>query len=329
MSEQGFKGKISIKPYINAEDENMGLENYNYVVFPNTFQVESLAAIEQNGKSRYLNGLNEFAPEIKMIQDKDKKAAVIKDIRQTVSVLEQERNYNLVKIDDEDFWSKIEMFKPDNGEIWGKVTVRLGNDEIFLDPKKKMEDLMLVKAIENGGFSLIAKSFDDARAQKKKWYLDRQIDSVSAKITVTKLRNQALALLQTIYEDEPRRLFYIAKNIDINSIQYSNSTMVDQIYENLDKFINGASFDKDVRRCANLFIESTELSKEDIKIKAIIKDCVFYKYIFAKSDSVLYESTQNIMLGRNVAEVLEFLKNPANDDVLDLLMAKTETLWKA
>ena len=71
-------GKISIKPYTDPNAENMGLEKYNYVVFPNTFQIETLAAIEVNGKTRYLNGLNEFAPEIKAIKDPEKKAAKIK-----------------------------------------------------------------------------------------------------------------------------------------------------------------------------------------------------------------------------------------------------------
>jgi hypothetical protein len=33
------------------------------------------------------------------------------------------------------------------------------------------------------------------------------------------------------------------------------------------------------------------------------------------------------MLGRNVSDILEFLKNPTNEDMLDLLMAKVETLW--
>ena len=61
-------GKVSIKAFTDPNQENMGLEKYNYVVFPNTFQVETLAAIEQNGKTRYLTGLNEYAPEVKQIK---------------------------------------------------------------------------------------------------------------------------------------------------------------------------------------------------------------------------------------------------------------------
>lgn len=320
-------GKVSIKPYTDPNQENLGLEKYNYVVFPNTFQVETLAAIEQNGKSRYLTGLNEFAPEVKQIMDVDKRKAVISEIRETVAMLERERAFNHLDVEDKDFWSKVEMFKPDNSEIWGKVFIKLGNDDIVLSPKDNLDHLILVKAIENGGFSLIASSFEEAKRTKQKWYLDRQIETMSTKINVSKLRNKALSILQTISEDEPRRLYYVAKNIDAHSHQYSNKTLQDVIYDNMDKYINGLGYDNDKKRCAKSFIDYTEMSIEDLKIKAIIKDASFYKFITLKPDGMLYETTQSVMLGRNVSDVLEFLKNPTNEDMLDLLMAKVEDVW--
>jgi len=64
-----------------------------------------------------------------------------------------------------------------------------------------------------------------------------------------------------------------------------------------------------------------------LKLKAIIKDASFHKYIIVKADGVLYEETENIMLGRNSADVLEFLNNPLNEDILDKLMARVEALW--
>lgn len=320
-------GKVSIKPYTDPNQENLGLEKYNYVVFPNTFQVETLAAIEQNGKSRYLTGLNEFAPEVKQIADVDKRKAVISDIRETVAMLERERAFNHLDVEDKDFWSKVEMFKPDNSEIWGKVFIKLGNDDIVLNPKENLDHLILVKAIENGGFSLIATSFEEAKRTKKKWYLDRQIETISTKINISKLRNKALSLLQIISEEEPRKLFYVAKNIDAHSHQYSNKTLQDIIYDNMDKYINGLGYDNDKKRCAKSFIDYTEMSIEDLKIKAIIKDASFYKFITLKPDGMLYEATQNVMLGRNVSDILEFLKNPTNEDMLDLLMAKVEDVW--
>lgn len=320
-------GKVSIKAYTDPNQENMGLEKYNYVVFPNTFQVETLAAIEQNGKTRYLTGLNEYAPEVKQIKDPERKSAVIKDIRETIATLERERAFNQIDPEDKEFWSKVEMFTPSNSDVWGKVFLKLGNDDQLLDPKENLDHLIIVKAIENGGFSLVASSFEEAKRTKQKWYLDRQIDSITTKTNVTKLRNKALSLLQEMADKDPRKLFYIAKNIDGNGSQYSNKTLQDVIYDNMDKFINGLGYDSDKKRCAKTFIDSTEISSEDLKIKAIIKDASFYKYIIVKPDGMLHEASQNVMLGRNVSDILEYLKNPVNDDMLDLLMAKVEDIW--
>ena len=319
--------KVTIKPYTDPNQENMGLEKYNYVVFPNTFQVETLAAVEQNGKMRYLTGLNEFAPEVKQIKDSQQKEAVIKDIRATIALLERERAFNQIDPEDKDFWSKVEMFKPDNSEIWGKVYLKLGNDDIMLDPKENLDHLIIVKAIENGGFSLIAQNFEEAKRKKSKWYLDRQIDTIGNKTNISKLRNKALSILQELSEEEPRKLFYIAKNLDANSSQYTNKTLPDIIYDNMDKYVNALGYDNDKKRCANTFIDYSKMSNEDLKIKAIIKDASFYKFIILKPDGMLYEASQSVMLGRNVSDILEFLKNPTNEDVLDILMAKVEDLW--
>jgi hypothetical protein len=320
-------GKVTIKPYTDPNQENMGLEKYNYVVFPNTFQVESLAAVEQNGKMRYLTGLNEFAPEVKLIKDPEQKTAVINDIRETIALLEKERAFNMIDPKDKEFWSKVELFKPDNSDIWGKVHLKLGNDDIMLDPKENLDHLIIVKAIESGGFSLVASNFEEAKRTKAKWYLDRQIDSVAASVSITKLKNKAGALLEQLSEDNPRKLLYNAKNIDANSSQYSNKTLPGTIYNNLDKYINGKGYDNNLKRCATSFIENAGMTIEDLKIKAIIKDASFYKFIIVKPDGMLHEASQNVMLGRNVSDILEYLKNPTNEDMLDILMAKVEDLW--
>jgi len=322
------EGKISIKAYCDPTIQNMGLEKYGYVVFPNTQQVEPLAAIEQNGKLRYVTGLNEFAPDIKKIADKEKQAAAVKEIREVIIMLEKDRAYNMnLDVQDKDFWNKVEMFKPDNSEIWSKVFLRLGNDDMQLDPVNNLDHLIIIKAIEAGGFSLVAQSLEDCKRQKKKWYLDRQIDTIATKTSVTKLRNRALAILQKLSEDNPRKLFYIAKNITGNAIQFSNRTLPDVIYDSLDVYINGLAADSDKKRCAKTFIEASETSVEILKIKAIVKDATFYKYITAKSDNMLYETATNTALGRNVSEVLEYMLNPINDDVLDRLMENVESLW--
>lgn len=323
-----YSGKISIKPFCDNTIENMGLEKYNYVVFPGTQQVEPLAAVESNGKTRYITGLNEFAPEIKKITDPEKQKAVIKEIRETIIVLERERAFNTsLSVNDKDFWTKVEMFTPNNSDVWSNVNVRLNNDEQTLDPANNLDHLILVKAIEAGGFSLIASSLEECKRLKKKWYLDRQIDTMATQISTVKLRNKALSILDAVSEENPRKLFYMIKCLEGNAVQFTNKTLPDVIYDSLDKYIRGLGVDQDKKRTARLFIETSELANDFLKIKAIVKDACFFKYITVKPDGLMYESSTSIMLGRNVSDIIEYLLNPVNEDVLDRVMANVESLW--
>lgn len=322
-------GRITIRPYCDPQKENMGLETYDMVVFPGTFQREPMACIEQNGKIRYLNGLDEAAPEVKAITDEEKRNAKVKEIRSIVAMLEFEKHYNTIDIEDPDFWNKVQTYKPNNTEFWGNIMLEVANDIIFLDPVNNTEDLLKVLAIEAGGFPIIAKSKEDCISglHRRKWYLDRQIDTAQNKASVSKIKNKAAALLDSISDEMPRKLFYIAKLISTNSMQYKNSTLQDVIYDHMDEYINGLANETSIRKAAQQFIDYTELDMQELKVRAMIKDATFYKFIIMKGDGLLYLSPENVLLGRNASEVYEYLINPMNEDILVTVQEKVEETW--
>jgi hypothetical protein len=322
-------GRIAIRPFCDPTKSNMGLEEYNMVVFPGTYQMEEMACVTYRGKLRYLNGLDEFAPEVKSIGDNKTKAARIKEIRTIVADLEQEKTYNKVKIDDEDFWSKVETFRPDNKEVWSAMNVKCNNEPIYLTPSKNTDHLLMILAIEAGGFPSIAKSLEDCKsgAKHKKWYLDKQSESVGVKTSVSKSKNKALSTLDALSDENPRKLFYIAKLVDNNSMQYKNSTLQSVIYDEMDSFITGEGVERSIKVASQRFIEHSEMEMSELKIKAIIKDATFYKIIISKGDGMLHYANGNIMLGRNSAEVYEKLNNPAHEDILGQIMDEVEQTW--
>jgi hypothetical protein len=322
-------GKITIKPYSDKNVSNMGLEEYNMVVFPGTKQREPMACVEQFGQIRYLNGLDEAAPEIKAIKDHEAKNAKIKEIRSIVAMLEFEKHYNVLDIEDPEFWNKVQTFKPNNSSYWSNIIIECENKEIVLDPANKTEDLLKVLAIEAGGFPLIAKSKEDCISglHKRKWYLDRQIESTTQKATVAKIKNKALARLSALSEKTPRKLFFIAKLLNVNSIQFKNNTLPDTIYDYLDEYINGNHQENNIRKAAQSFLDYAEFDMQELKIRSIIKDATFHKFIILKGDGLLYSNPDNIMLGRNTSEVYEYLVNPLNEDVLDYLLTRVEDMW--
>jgi len=322
-------GRIAIRPFCDPTKPNMGLEEYDMVVFPGTFQMEPMACITYRGKLRYLNGLDEFAPEVKGIEDKEKREARVKEIRTIVSQLEYEKTYNKVDSQDDKFWNLIETFRPDNRDMWGKIDLKLSNDPIFLTPSTNTDHLLLILAIEAGGFPAVAKSLEDCKSgvRIKKWYLDKQLESAGTKVTVSKIKNKALAMLDKLAEENPRKLLYIAKLADNNSMQYKNSTLQSVIYDNMDEFITGLGVERSIKTASQRFLSYAELDTGELKLRAVIKDATFYKIVISKGDGMIHYPKGNIMLGRNASEVYEKLNNPLHEDLYDQIVSEVELTW--
>jgi hypothetical protein len=322
-------GPIAVRPFFDDQVNNMGLEKYGLSLFEGVFHEEQLACIEQNGIKRYITGLNEFAPEVKLIKDPEAKAARIKEIRTVVSELEKEMAANVIEVDDPQFWNKVKLLRPDNDEFWDKITLRCGNTPLYLDPVKDPYDRIKIYAIEAGGFSIISRSYEEARSRPTpvKFYLDRYEETATTRTESKKIKNKALAELQKLYDKNMTKLLYVAKIVDLNSIQYKKSTPNDVIYDNMDMFINGEGSEKSANRAAQSFLTAVDLDMETLKIKAIIRDATYLKFIALKADGHIYHMSSGTLLGRNPSDVVEYLKNPLNEEILKDLLKKTEKYW--
>ena len=323
------KTAIAVRPFFDSTASNMGLENYGLSLYDGVKHHEQLSCLESNGVMRYVTGLNEFAPEIKLL-NKELREARIKEIRTAIIELEKDLAANVIDIDDKDFWNKVTLLRPDNQKFWNKINISCGNEPMFLDPKDPYDRIKLF-AIEAGGFAIVAKSYDDARSKAvaPKFYLDKEEETVMARTEYKKMRNKALSELQKLFDKNSTKLFYIAKVVDLNSTQYKKSTPNDVIYENMDMYINGDGGEGNKERAAKSFIETAAMDMETLKIKSIVRDSVFFKYIINRADGYIYHVKSSALLGRNVADVVEYLKNPLNEDILKDLNTAVEKYWNS
>lgn len=323
-----IKSKISIKPYFEPHVSNMGLEKYGMSLHEGIYHTEQLACIEKNGIKRYVTGLNEFGPEVTSIKDPEAKQAKIKEIRTVVAFLEERLAANVVSPEDEKFWDKVTIVKPNNSEFWDKIELKAGNDVTYLHPAEDAFDLIKLYAIEAGGFSIVAKSLQEAKemAVPPKFYLDRDLETVTSKNVTRKLRNKALGALDDLYNKDTPKLLYITKVIDPGSARFTKSTSNDVLYELMDDYINGKSYDKS-ERAAEKFIELSKERIGDLKLRAIIKDASFFKYIVVKGDGHLYHNKTNSPVGKNAQEVFEYLKNPLNETILGEIQTEVFHHW--
>lgn len=324
------KSSIAIRSYFDSSITNMGLEKYGMSLFDGVMHEESLALLEVNGVKRYVTGLNEFAPEIKGLSDEERTAKV-KQIRAIVSELEKQLAANVLNVDDEHFWNKVQVCKPDNSSFWDKIYIRCGNDPVYLEPEKDPYDLIKLYAIEAGGFSMVAKSLDDARSRPTppKFYLDKQEDTAAIVTEVKKLKAKALGELQKLFDKHQNKLFLVAKVLDPNSMQYKKTTPNDVLYNNLFEYIEGNRTEKDKRKCAQRFLDAVGLDMETLKLRALVKDASFLKQMVTKADGFIYHLNSNTLMGKNPSECVEFLRNPLHEDILRTLQSDVEKYWSA
>jgi hypothetical protein len=320
--------KVSIRTYFDPAQENMGLEKYKISLHDGVYHTEQLACLEANGIKRYVTGLNEFAPEVKNLPEKEREAKV-KEIRIVVAQLEKEFAANVIDVEDEMFWNKVELLAPNNADFWDKIELKAGNQTTYLDPSKNPYDLIKLYAIEAGGFSMVAKSLEDAQRMSKppKFYLDKYEETISTRTASRKLKNKALAELQTLYDKNSNKLLYVTKMIDPGSPQYIKSTPNDVLYERMDDFINGNSFERNTEKAAELFLETARKTIKELKLGALIKDAVYYKVIVHKSDGHMYHQATQSMMGKNSSDIVEYLNNPMNDEILKQIMDVVEAEW--
>jgi len=325
---QNKRSSIAIRPFFEPAKDNMGLEKYGLSLFDGAFHEEQIACLEMNGIKRYVTGLNEFSPDIKNM-DPDEASAKIKQIRIIIAQLEKELAANVIDPEDKEFWNKVRLLKPDNDEFWGRIKIACSNEPLFLEPDKDPYDLIKLIAIEAGGFSIVAKSFEDARQMPvpPKFYLDKLEETISTKTEVKKLRNKALAELQKLFDKNTNKLFYVSKVIDMNSTQYKKSTPTDVMYDNMDKYINGETVDTNKKKTAERFLEVTSLDMETLKIRALVKDASFHKVIATRGDGFIYHMESTTILGKTPSDVAEFFKNPLNEQILVDVQNKVEKTW--
>ena len=328
--QQGKSATIAVRPFFSPNKENMGLEQYGLSLHDGVYHEENLACLEMNGVKRYITGLNEFDPKVKMLS-KDEKKKKVKEIREVVAQLEAELAANVVDPNDKDFWNKLTIMKPDNSKFWDKISLRCGNDPVFLDPDTDPYDLIKLHAINAGGFSIVAKSLREAKEMNNppKFYLDTVQESLSTRTELSKIKNIALVELQKMYDSNTAKLIYVAKICDVDSVQYIKSTPNDILYENMDNYINGFGAESSKKKAASQFLEVAGLTMEDLKIRALIKDALYYRFITTKAGGWIEPIDSGIRLGKRPSEVLEFLKKPENDEALSSILEKVEPYWNS
>jgi hypothetical protein len=101
------------------------------------------------------------------------------------------------------------------------------------------------------------------------------------------------------------------------------------MYDNMDKFINGEGVETNKLRAAQRFLDIVSLDMETLRLRALVKDATYYKFIATRGDGYIYHTKSSSMMGKNPSEIVEFLKNPLNEEILVDINKNLERYWNA
>ncbi len=312
ISEKKRRSYIRVMPFVTGKpDDNFGLTKYNEVLFPGTDQKISLVCLEKNGASRYITGLDEFAPEVLGLAPERKKAVQTR-IRKDVAFLERSFGANEVKVEDNEFWSKVKTVHPSNHDFWKKQELILTNAPRVFSPEDP-SDLLLLRGIEAGGFPEIAPSYEDAQraAIKPKFYLDREVETSTAKVGIKRIKNEAVVNLQALSKD-PNKMLLVAKIIDPQPHRYQSNTSQDVIYDFLDSYIAGEAHERTAKRAAENFNKVCDMKMEELAVKAAVSEANIYKLVERREGGKYYHRSSGVMLGTTMEDINTFYLDAAN-----------------
>lgn len=311
---------ITIEPYFDPEIKYMGYEKYGMSGFPGGSEKHDLGYMEVGlGLRRYLTGLDPHSKTLMKVDNEDERNAIIENIEATLDWLEA-RGYDR------------EMMNPTNDAFWGRQQLQLFNNSRRDLDMTNPEDVILYWNIKGGGYDFVAQGLDQARKSNDvkgfKWYLSELEATSAAKIEKKRIRGGAISALDNIYNSRPKLLFYIAKNVLNVDNYFKHSTPIDLIYDKLWDHIEGVHLSNNKIKAASDFIEAAHMDEAELKLRAIVRDAIFFRFLQKRSDNLFYTES-GTAVGKNETEILTNFKFPQYQIDIDTIEDKVTKKWQA
>lgn len=341
------KQSYSILPFTPAGVE-MGMGKYGHVLYEGVTQEDAPICIYAMGVSTHITGLNEDGPEVTSLREEDRQKKRL-EIRKFLATCENQltANYEVSPDNVEDkqeFYKNVKTFKSVNpirkdGDkvlptFWDSLTIQLTNaGSAYLSTNIK--DRLIAYVAAAGGYSMVAPSLAAAQASgKQAFYFDAEDDSSKDRVSLSRERNKAGALLENLLDKNPNKLFYVTKLISNNPLHWKtgkNGTPANVQYEHCEKFLNGEGKLKNKGEAITRFISlaSPKKDMDDLRIECYIQDGLKLAQLQVQSDgSIIHVPTQT-PLGKGTDNLFAFLKaGGESEPVYKALAAAIEKEWR-
>lgn len=306
-----------IKPYIDRDKDTIGLSELNLNSFPRTSTTTEVPIVY----GKYLTG---FDPNVFYLDKLDEKTK------------EKEKKAIQAKI--KDFNSKYPYFKVDEVVVERKPDGTLVANpfyrDMLLEIKAEMtvlnsddpEDQVKMEIIKtnakyNPDFD-IAPDLATARESNKnyKFYISNADRDVDQEVTKKKEMNKAISLLDDLSENDKDRFLLILKYL-LPANKGLNSESSNRLYKRADDYINGIVDGEKVKNgdlFYKNFIKTTEIDREELFAKVLIKYAIMTNVIRNNSKTKEFEYTKTHQdLGKTPEDIYRYITSPKNMDLFN------------
>lgn len=203
-------------------------------------------------------------------------------------------------------------FDSPEGEQWLRdYNIKINHDLTALDPKNVEHQFILHVLKANNGMGIIAVNeqvIEDAPINTFKFIVsdeERELDQVVSK---KEIKMRAYKELSNLYESDTKRLVTLSKFMfPINSGIGDSKQLA---FNKIEEYISSNNTN------AEHFLRVTKMDYEYIATHVKIKTAILKNIIRMGSDNQYFLYSANVKLGRTEEEVVAFLSDPQNIDLL-------------
>lgn len=308
---------ITVKPYLDPEEDKIGLIGLGLNAFPGTKKVFQVPV--KNG--RFLTGFDEKAAYLSYLPEKEREKET-KRIKARCKELEA--LYPHFKICD----CSLE------NEFYNNMLIELEASNSYFDSNNIMDEvkLSIIKtAAKYSSDSFVALNFEEAATSNKDYLYfisDAELD-VETEVTLKKKRNKAVALLDEI-EDDSTQMRLIIKYLFKPSKQFDTLKST-SLYKKLDDFIQGiveGEVTKEGKNNHEIFTKVIKMDKSELIAKVVIKYAIYLNIIRQRPDKEYFYTKTGHEFGKTPEEIYNFLTEIRNMDVYNQIKDDVSTETK-
>ena len=306
---------ISIKPYVDKNDDAIGLAGLGLNAFPGTKKIFQVPV--KNG--RFLTGFDEKASYLSSLDAKERE----KEIKRIKTKCKEFADlYPHLAICDCAL----------TNEFYGNMSIELSAGNNYFDTTNIMDEIK-VSIIKTGakyaGDSFVASSFEEAMTSNKEYsyYVsDPELD-IQTEVTAKKKINNAISSLDKI-SDNVSDMRLIAKFL-LKPTKALNTLSSDGLYNKLDDFIKGivdGEISSEFKNNHEVFTRAIKMEKQEMLAKVVIKYAIYLNIIRQRADKEYTFIKTGNELGKTPEEMYMFLTNIKNQDIYEDVKGEVNNL---